>query len=426
MNNFTDYQFPTSAGVYFFKNIHNQIIYIGKAKHLKNRIQSYFYSSDFKVIELMKVAISIEFITTHHEIEALFLEAQLIKQHQPIFNRLLKAGNPYTYIFISDESLPTILIVRSTKKKGYYFGPFLSQKDARIVVDYLAKNLQLNVCHKKIESGCLQYHINICAGSCKNDFDVTKYIARLTIARYILDGNYTNAIENLDAQIEINNKALEFEKSAHLTTYRKHLLAMSKTLKILETTKFTNLTSFAKMQSKYQKIQEDGQLTLLIELKARLGLSKIPYTIDCFDISHMQSQSIVGSAVRFLNGKPDKKNFRHFKITGMLEQNDYAALAQIVTRRYKKIENIPDLIIIDGGVGQLNATKNIISIADIISIAKGDGRKVGAETIFFKDNDKNPLPIDIHQKTDQLLLQIRDYAHHFAISYHRKKQKITT
>ncbi|MBP6869286.1 GIY-YIG nuclease family protein [Candidatus Babeliales bacterium] len=416
----TDKNFPKSAGVYFFKDANNAILYIGKAKNLKNRISSYFSSSDYKVIELLKQAVNIEFITTNNEIEALFLEAQLIKQHQPPFNRLLKAGNPYIYIFFPADK-PTISIVRYKKKKGDYFGPFLTKKDALFVVEYLKKSLQLNICNKKIETGCLQFHINICAGSCKNDFDEPFYLFRLNLARQILDNQHEQAIEQISHEIEINNKNLNFERSAHLVKYQQSLQAIINTLKTLHTTKLSNLPTYAQdFDTSNQKLidKHASNIDLLSALKNRLGLKKIPYTIDCFDISHMQSQSIVGSCVRFLNGKPDKKKFRHFGIKSLIEQNDYAALCEIVGRRYKKIEDFPDLIIIDGGKGQLNSTKHLAGPAEIISLAKRE------ETIFFPDQEKT-IVLNIHQATDRLILQIRDYAHHFAISYHRKKQKLT-
>ncbi len=451
----TQKNFPPSPGVYFFKDANNAILYIGKAKNLKNRIGSYFVSGDDKVIDLLKVAADIEFIITNNEIEALFLEAQLIKQHQPPFNRLLKAGNPYIYIFIPEitqkansaptgsAKLPTLLrqgsggqtisIVRIKKKKGEYFGPFLTKQDAVFVVEYLKKSLQLNICNKKIDSGCLQFHINICAGSCKQDFDLEFYRFRLDIARQILDSNYKQAMQQLAAEIDHSNKILNFERSAHLAKYQQHLAAIIQTLQILQTTKYTNIPAYAAKSELHrgyhepaaQNIAENqSNIDLLSALKKRLGLKKIPYTIDCFDISHMQGQSIVGSCVRFLNGKPDKKNFRHFNIKSIVEQNDYAALAEIVARRYKKIENLPDLIIIDGGKGQLNATKNLVGATEIISISKGDNRRVGAETIHFPEQEKT-IAADIHQACDRLLLEIRDYAHHFAISHHRKKQKLS-
>ena len=453
--------YPKSPGVYFFKDAGNSILYIGKAKNLKNRISSYFSSDEMKVLQLLQQAVDIEFITTNNEIEALFLEAQLIKKHQPPFNRLLKTGNPFVYIFFSDiypgsvealaksdknssnKKIPTISMVRTQKKKGEYFGPFLTKTDALNVINYLKKRFQLNICGKKIESGCLQYHIGICAGSCKSDFDDAFYNVRLNIARQILQHKYKDALAYLESEIKISNQNLNFERSQHLTQYHQHLAAIVETLQVLKKTKYTNIKTavpvdeksinpavapdFAKASSGSRKAMADtnniSNINLLSSLKKRLGLKKIPYTIDCFDISHMQSQSMVGSCVRFLDGKPDKKNFRHFMIKSLVEQNDYAALAEIVARRYRKVENYPDLIIIDGGKGQLSATKHLAGPAEIISISKGENRTVGLETVHFIEKNTT-IDLDIHQAADRLLLQIRDYAHHFAISYHRKKQKL--
>lgn len=403
--------YPKNSGVYFFKDAAHSILYIGKAKNLNNRIKSYFSSSDDKTVELLQQAVDIEFIITNNEIEALFLEAQLIKKHQPLFNRLLKNGSPFVYIFISQDEIPIISIVRTKKKKGEYFGPFLLKKDAIFLLDYLKSRFQLNICGKKIESGCLQYHINICAGSCKSDFDKDLYIIRLQIVRQILQYEYKEALIYLESEIVKSNKDLNFERSQHLARYHQHLSAIIQTLQVLKKTKFTNI----KEGSGDNKL---SNINLLSDLKERLGLKQIPYRIDCFDISHMQSQSIVGSCIRFLDGKPDKKNFRHFAIKSLVIQNDYAALTEIVSRRYRKKEDYPDLIIIDGGKGQLNATKSLAGQAEIISLAKRE------ETIFFPDQDK-AIILDIHQACDRLILQIRDYAHHFAVSYHRKKQKIT-
>jgi len=399
---------PHQPGVYFFKNKDQEILYIGKAKNLKNRLTSYFSSHEEKVKLLLTQATEIEWITTSHEIEALLLEAQLIKQHQPLFNRLLKEGSPHHFIFFSEEKIPTISIVRIKKNKGTYYGPFLSKKDALSVIQFFTTQFQLKICGKKILSGCLQYHINLCAGSCKENFDLAEYQERLKLAQNILDRNYQKTLDYIQVQIETENKKLNFEKSQHLTQFYHHLKSLAEKLTVLKTTKFTNLQEITIPKT-------SSNIEVLALLKKRLGLEKIPYRIDCFDISHMQGKSIVGSCVRFLDAQPDKKNFRRFMIKSLIEQNDYAALAEIVTRRYKKQENIPDLIIIDGGKGQLNATKHLVTGVQIISLAKRE------ETIFFSDN-RPEIILSLQKPEDRLIIQIRDYAHHFAISYHRKKR----
>lgn len=402
-------QFSKKSGVYIFKGAGNTILYIGKAKVLHNRIKSYFSSDDPKVSELLQQAVDVETIETSNEDEALLLEAQLIKKHQPPFNRLLKAGNPYLYIFFSEEELPKISIERIKKKKGRYFGPFLTKKEARIVFDYLLKTFQLQLCSKKIPSGCLQYHIGLCAGSCMDDFDKSFYLLRFHLAQQALDKDYAQAMQKLAHEITTASKELNFERAQHLATFQENLEAIIDKLETLKTTKLTNLVKPA--------LQKTSNLELLSSLKRRLGLTHIPYTIDCFDISHMQSKAIVGSCVRFVDGKPDKKNFRHFHIKSLVEQNDYAALAEIVARRYKNPTNIPNLVIIDGGKGQLNATKHLVGDAEIISLAKRE------ETLFFPDSTKS-VRLDPMIKSDALILQIRDYAHHFAISFHRKTRKL--
>ena len=403
-------KFSKDPGVYIFKDADNKILYIGKAKNLHNRIASYFSSHEEKVFNLLKQAVDIETIATKNETEALLLEAQLIKKHQPPFNRLLKEGNPYIYILFSDEKIPTISIVRTKKNKGEYFGPFLTKKNAHGVVEYLEKTFQLKLCSKKIESGCLQYHINICAGSCKESFDFDFYLIRLQLAKNILLEEHEKAQRELSLEISKASADLNFEKAQHLANYADNLENITRSLQALKKTKFTNLIK--------PSLQKESNLDLLLQLQKRLGLQKIPYTIDCFDISHMQSKAMVGSCVRFVDGQPDKKNFRHFIIKSITEQDDYAALAEIVTRRYRSKENIPNLIIIDGGKGQLNATKNLVKNTEVISLAKRE------ETIFFANDSKKSVKLNVAIKSDALVLQIRDYAHHFAISFHRKKHTI--
>ena len=163
----------------------------------------------------------------------------------------------------------------------------------------------------------------------------------------------------------------------------------------------------------WKKTEKDQSLAKKIQVT--LNLSVAPVTIDCFDISHFQSRYIVGSCIRFEHGIPDKNNFRRFKIRTLTEQNDYAALQEIVTRRYKNKNNIPDLIVIDGGKGQLHAVRNVLPCALIVSLAKREER-------LFTPN--NPEGIKLNQSSDvgKFFIGLRDYAHHFAISYHRNRR----
>lgn len=404
-------QFPTSPGVYLFVTKEHQILYIGKAKSLADRIASYFSNKDDqKVVDLLAQADDIQFIITKNETEALLLEAELIGKHQPPFNRLLKDGNPFVYICFTKAERPTMFMERIPSKKDVCFGPFLNKNHARSVYSYLEKTFQLQTCNKKIASGCLAYHIGLCAGTCKADFDESYYQTRIALAQAVLNSDYKQAVHELDTQINQATKSLHFERAQHLHTYKENLEFIIQTLQTIKNSKVIQVRK--KLES-----TKESKLSLLLELKHDLALKKIPYTIDCFDISHMAGNAIVGSCIRFLDGHPDPKNFRHFNIKTLDDQNDYAALAEIVTRRYKNKQNLPDLIVIDGGKGQLSATQNLVGATEIVGLAKRE------ETIFFSD-DRPFIILDQSKESHRLLLQIRDYAHHFAITHHRKKRSI--
>ena len=524
-------KFPNLPGIYIFKNIDNQIIYIGKAKNLKKRIKSYFQKQqDLKSLSLTQNAINLEFIITESELQAMLLEAELIKANQPKFNILLKDGQPFLYIFFSQPSKilaapqalssrtpirdPEIKIVRNKKEKGTYFGPFIDKTETRKVFNFLLHTFKLKLCNKKIDNGCLDFHLGLCAGACTKNFDKNAYISRLNLARKSLESGHKKFLNYLDQEIKNNNNLLNFEKSKELHEYKKAFVAVFKTLdedysykklaknlttkdiwildkenknlfifeelngaiknkKIFKNLFGENFDHVEYINSYYQNfnanntilinfdlknntkklLQEfirlwqhktstisiinpkDGHLlnlvklaqihaqeelknqkTLSISLKQLLKLEKEPKTIDCFDISHTQGNFMVGSCIRFKDGQPDPKNFRHFKIKTLENQNDYAALQEIVSRRYKNIDNIPNLILIDGGKGQLSSIEKILPYAQIASLAKRE------ETVFSK-NIPNGKILNYQNYTAQVLIALRDYTHHFAINYHRKLNK---
>ena len=394
-------------GIYLFKNIEADIIYIGKAKNIAQRVASYFAQPfDYKAQLILQEAITIETIPTQTEVEALYLEAQLIKQYQPKFNTLLKDGNPFAFILFSQQEIPTISIVRTKEKKGAYFGPFLSKKQAHNVCNFLITTLQLKLCKQKIPQGCLEYHIGICAGNCTNSFDHEFYRLKVNLAQELLKKNNKSIDKQLCDEIKNASKALQFEHAKQLTEYKNDLQVIQSTI-----------TKLSTMPSKQKNITPDKKIPLLIKVKNRLKLKHIPYVIDCFDISHMQGQTIVGACIRYVHGNPEKSSFRRFKITSLTNQNDYAALQEIVQRRYKNKDSFPNLVIIDGGIGQVNAVKPLLTQCELVGLAKKE------ETII-PTNLTNPIKLNVHNPEDALILQIRDYTHHFAISYHRKKRSI--
>lgn len=408
-------QLPHLPGVYLFKNKDGDVIYIGKAKILKNRVASYFQDShhDWKIASLMDEYDDLDFIVTNTETEAMLLEAQLIQRYQPKFNVLFKDGQPFLYILFTQDDLPTIKIVRNKKQKGTYFGPFLHKTQARRVFNYLMRTFRLTLCKSKIAQGCLKYHLGLCPGSCRPDFDAQEYLFRIELAKSALKHNYDEFLEHLRNQIAQYNKEHAFEKSKRLAHYLENFQTIFNTLKVhFSEHKYADKVFAAVTPAPVSPAADPALADKIQEL---LKLDHPIHAIDCFDISHFQSQSIVGSCVRFTHGVPEKNKFRRFAIKSLVTQDDYAALQEIVQRRYRDKQDIPDLVLIDGGKGQLSAVKAVLPNAICASIAK-------REETLFSEQFPQGLLLDKHNEAARVLLALRDYAHHFAISYHKLKR----
>ncbi len=447
---------PSLPGVYLFKNAEGEVVYIGKAKSLHSRVHSYFQKNphDWKIEEIQREYADLDFIITHSETEAMLLEVELIQQYQPRLNTIFKTGQPFLYIrFTTSKALPTMQIVRDKKRKGTHFGPFLHKRQARSAYEFLKRTFLLNTCNKSIENGCLDFHIDNCAGTCKSNFNPAEYQFRIELAKQVLRKQDKQFITMIKEKINECNAALEFEKSKHFAEYLDNVQTIFATIATkFAPEKFTAdivaaTTPTIEVEQSYAKASAD--------LEQLLGHNSHIRTIDCFDISHFQSQSIVGSCVRFTDGKPDKQKFRRFKIQSLTQQNDYAALQEIVARRYgvssdrilrqaqdergknkksvkKNINTVrpelvegsehpidmPDLMLIDGGKGQLSAITSIFPNAPIISLAKRE------ETLFVPQL-KEGVVLDVKTDMGKLLIALRDYAHHFAISYHRLRRSKT-
>jgi excinuclease ABC subunit C len=235
----------------------------------------------------------------------------------------------------------------------------------------------------------------------------------MTLAQQALAGHYKQSLAAINKRIEEYSSTFEFEKARQLVYYAQNLETIFATLKTkftpkkYETDVFVATTPIAH--------QKEYNLAFSDQLQTLLGLPQRPITIDCFDISHFQSQSIVGSCIRFVHGVPDKNNFRRFRIKTLVEQNDYAALQEIVRRRYKNSAEIPDVVLIDGGKGQLSSVQKVLPNAFIISLAKREER-------LFTPLHPDGVTLDIQTEIGRVLIALRDYAHHFAISYHRTKR----
>lgn len=431
---------PKLPGVYLFKNKDNEIIYVGKAKVIQKRVASYFQKhKDWKVTALINEHTSIEHIVTFDEMEALLLEAQLIRDNKPKYNVLLTTGNPFIYVLLTTKEplasfektmatasksrrtgIPTLKLVRIKKEKGHYFGPFLRKHDARMAYHALMRMFSLYVCEKDIPQGCLDYHLQKCAGTCREKFNMQEYLDRLGQAVLALEENYENLYETLKKRLQLFMSQKEYEKARNIHQTITHFDSFVATLKTgFHENKYDSeiINAMAEQKPKQYVTHEAGQ-----QLQDILGLDKPPSILDCFDISHFQSSALVGSCVRFEDGIAVKNKFRRFKIKSLIEQNDYAALQEIVQRRYRDGQDLPDLIVIDGGKGQLNAVAPFVYNTPCIALAKRE------ETIYTLTNN-NGIKLDLHTQMGKLLIALRDYTHHFAIRYHqtlRRNERVPT
>jgi excinuclease ABC subunit C len=404
---------PKLPGVYLFKNAEGDVLYIGKAKSLATRVASYF-SAEMRQLEkiqaLLDASSSIDHYVTHHESDALLLEEYLVRLYQPPFNILLKEGNPFLYLVVTRAEIPELLIVRTKDLPGTYFGPFVQRSVVRRCHDYLMKTFQLYRCTNKLEHGCLKYHLGICAGTCTGLFDTEAYRTRIHLVEQLLAGDRDAFLATLQSGIERARTSLNFEQARQLHRYEQEFEEIFATIDrnfspVRYHREATHRAAAAALTSHnlYQAAQAALQKLTHISTPIR--------TIDCFDISHAQGKQLVGSAVRFTAGIPDRSQFRRFFIRSLTTQNDYAALQEVVTRRYRIKNNLPDLILIDGGKGQLSAVRAVLPNAPIVSLAKRE------ERLFIEPHGEG-IPLDSATPVGKLLIALRDYAHHVALSYH--------
>lgn len=439
---------PKLPGVYLFKDAAGTILYIGKAVNLQNRVGTYFAqynrdttspsglrSTSWQIKALLDEHATISHIVTNTEHDALVLEAQLIQEYQPKYNRLLKEGNPFIYIKYTKKPYPTFSIARTRTAKGIYFGPFIHKTDARKTTRFIIDTFKLYRCGKKMAHGCLLYHIGKCSGSCLPNFDEAAYAFRAELALYMLKNERNTFVKEIKKEIAEANKKLQFERAKNLHEYLSHVDSLFQTLN-----RYTSGTAYIpeavttsmptaalpalrsspaiRSVSEVWKSEVGTSSSLATELQILVGGTTPIHIIDCFDISHFQSKNIVGSAVRFIDGLPDKQAFRRFMIKTLEKQNDYAALQEIVTRRYKTPADLPDLILIDGGIGQLHAAQKALTTPLIAALAKRE------ETLFCPAHPQG-IKLDLHTDAGKTLIALRDYTHHFAITYHRLKRRIT-
>lgn len=409
-------QLPQSPGVYLMKDRFGETLYVGKAKNLKNRVSTYFQPgrklqiTQPKVAAMLDLIHDFEIVEVRNESEALLLEGRLIKEHRPKYNTDFTDDKRFLLVRVDvTRELPVFRLVRFRQDEhSLYYGPFAHSGQLRKTLAEMRQKFGILLADsspKKLPDGRWQLYDDLRAelydhGNC---ITAQAYRERVDAACGFLEGKARDWLKELEKEMTRAAEQLAFEKAAQI---RDLLQSLKRTL--AKTRKFTRNLPIA--------MQPDLALT---ELARVLQLPHAPARMECFDISHISGTFCVASMVVFINGKPDKSQYRRFKIQSFVGNDDFRAMEEVVGRRYKRLTEeqsmLPDLVVIDGGKGQLAASLRAFLQQDIepppmIGLAKKE------ETVIFIDN-RPPLQLPIENTGRRLLQQIRDEAHRFANSF---------
>ncbi len=525
---------PNKAGVYQFYDKKENLLYVGKAKDLKKRVFSYFNKKQEhgKTKVLVGKIQDIKYVVVATEMDALLLENNLIKKHQPKYNVMLKDGKTYPWICVKNEPFPRVFQTRNIINDGSeYFGPYTSVRLVKTLLDffhqlYPLRNCKYNLSEKNIKAKkfkvCLEYHMGNCLGACIGEQENKNYLIGIEHIKQIIKGDIRSVITHLKkAMLKFSND-LEYEKAqsikdkilllnnyqakstivnpkinnvdvfsiisdddsafinylkissgaiiqAHTMEFKKKLDETEEALlqlAIVEIRKRFNSTSkdiycshlleniwkdlsisipkigdkkklielslrnakymqIDKQKRKINNIERQDNKRVLEQLQKDLRLVESPRHIECFDNSNIQGTNAVAACVVFKNARPSKKDYRHFNIKTVFGSDDFASMEEVICRRYKRLlkekKALPQLIVIDGGKGQLSSAikslekLNLTGKISIIGIAKK------LEEIYFP-GDSVPLYLDKRSESLKLIQQLRDEAHRFGIAHHRNKR----
>lgn len=391
---------PLTSGVYLMKNTAGKIIYIGKAVSLRKRVQSYFRKRPTlsKTDQLVSEIADIETIGTNSEAEALILEASLVKEHLPKYNFDLRDDKSYPYIEISGEEFPRVEVCRPRVKnpKSRYYGPYVEATLVREALNILRKIFHFRTCDPFPKKECLDFHIGLCEAPCIGKISRKDYARNIRSVCQILEGKKDELYRDLKSEMEELSRGNQFEEAAKIRDQIRAIGAL------------------------YSGTSDINYYKEAEQLQRALNLPRIPERIEGFDISNIMGRQSVGSMVSFLAGKPDKSNYRRFKIRTVEGIDDFKMIAEVVRRRYTRLKNegraFPDLIMIDGGKGQLGSAWEELTALQInipiISLAK-------REEEIFLPGKRNPVVLSKTSLGLKLLQRVRDEAHRFALAYHR-------
>ena len=517
---------PNAPGVYIMRDARGKIIYVGKARVLKNRVRQYFQANKnhgAKVKAMVAKIADFETIVTGTEVEALILECNLIKKHRPRYNISLKDDKTYPYLRVTAEDFPRIFLTRRVIHDGSrYFGPYTSGLAVKETLQLLRKIFPLRTCRTFPKRPCLEFHIKRCAAPCVEKISREDYTQLVKAAEKFLDGHTADVERDISARMNEAAESLNFETAARLRDiltairtvtakqkivtdagdvdaiglarldgqtcaqiffvrdgkvtgrenfpltgtddetdaqivaefvkqyYSRAQLSATEILlpaevddakllaqwlgaklivpkrgvkKSLVDMAVENARKFLAEESARRQLKDAQTVGAVEELKKFLRLPKLPRRMECFDISHMQGSQTVASMVSFFDGAPDKKNYRRFKIRSAEgKPDDFLSMREVTARRYEKIsaDALPDLIVIDGGQGQLSSALEIIRGAGhqvpVVGLAK-------QFELIFVEGSSTPVELPRDSQALKLMQRIRDEAHRFAITYHRKLRR---
>lgn len=415
--------FPSSPGLYFMKDIKGTVLYVGKAANLRSRAASYFQpSADIestrgpKIAEMLKKVEEVDFLETQSEIDAVLQEARLIKDIRPPYNSDLTDDKsfPYLEITIRDE-YPGAYITRKPRTNSKLFGPFAGVSDLRGTLVVLQKIFKFRTCGLDIRQDdekrrffrpCLLYSIKQCTAPCADYISKNDYRKSISDLIKFLNSKRTTVLRELNKQMEEAAKAFDYETAA---MYRDRI-------RLIE-----NLDKRGSLEENVQpEVFFTDPTDALVKLQKLLNGGNQIRIIEGFDIAHIAGSETVGSLVRFIDGKPFKAGYRRYKIKTVSGIDDYACLKEVLMRRFYRAaageELWPDLVLIDGGIGQLHAAQDAfkelkVTPPKLVSIAK-------REEIIYVTGKDEPLKLPANNPAKKLLQYVRDEAHRFAQHYH--------
>lgn len=413
-------KFPTGPGVYLFQDKAGRVIYIGKAKNLRSRAGSYFLAAaahDQRTANLVREAYDIDFVETESDVDALLMEARLVKDTQPKFNRDLRDDKSFPYLQITThEDFPRVEVTREPQTSGVkLYGPFANAGSLRGAVQALQKVFKFRTCSLDIEADddrwrwfrpCLLASINQCTAPCNLRIGKEEYRNDIKRLRMFLEGNRKKLLKEMRAEMAEASAALRFEQAARLRD---------------------EIDSLEKLNERGEiETHEQPEVFYIDPKKGLAGLQKIfkletrPRNIEGVDIAHLGGTETVASLVQFLDGLPFKPGYRRFKIRDVEGIDDFASIREVVARRYRKLraegDVFPDVLLVDGGIGQLRRAMEAFEKLEIqpplvLSLAKKE------ELVYVMGRNK-PLRLSRRSYALRLLQYVRDEAHRFAQHYH--------